>query len=230
MVRLARKLNHVGQIVLALGVVVGDVSQQLEQQGRGRGHDTRVAGGERQNLRRRLLGLGDCAQGVAFQDQAAIGAGIARMKPDHRHAFAAEDRFDVRRLQQGNIAVGDHHVPVEPGKRRLGRPHGVAGAQRRVLDRDAGWAQPRLDMGPDLWGVVAHHHHDALAAQRLGRIDGVIQHGAMADAVQHLGQRRLHPRALACGQDDGGAWAGLAGHGSSRRLGVPRRLQCAGVL
>ena len=58
----------------------------------------------------------------------------------------------------------------------------------------------------------ADHDHDPLAAQSLGRVDGVVQHGAAADRVQHLGQGRLHPRALAGGEDDGGARRGVWCH------------------
>uniref|UniRef100_A0A0N4Z6A7 Chaperone protein DnaK n=1 Tax=Parastrongyloides trichosuri TaxID=131310 RepID=A0A0N4Z6A7_PARTI len=48
---LAGQFDHVGQIVFALGVVVRDLGQQLEQQAdRGR-HDARVAGGDRQHFR-----------------------------------------------------------------------------------------------------------------------------------------------------------------------------------
>jgi len=48
---LARQLDHVGQIVFALGVVVRHLGQQLEQQAdRGR-HDAGVAGGDRQHVR-----------------------------------------------------------------------------------------------------------------------------------------------------------------------------------
>ncbi|GAA0869711.1 hypothetical protein GCM10009116_15470 [Brevundimonas basaltis] len=70
-------------------------------------------------------------------------------------------------------------------------------------------------MGPD-------HDHDPLAAQRLGGVDGVIQHGAAADGVEHLGDKRLHPRALSGGEDDGGpplrGRIGWSGHESVRRL------------
>ncbi len=79
---------------------------------------------------------------------------------------------------------------------------------RRILNRDGVLAQPLDDMVADLGRVAADHHHDPLAAQGLGRVDGVVQHGAVADRVQHLGQRRLHPRALAGGEDDGGSGMG----------------------
>ena len=50
--------------------------------------------------------------------------------------------------------------------------------------------------GVDLYGMFA---------EALGRVDGVVQHGAAADRMQHLGQGGFHPRALAGGEDDGGA-------------------------
>ncbi|MNN57282.1 hypothetical protein D3C81_1722630 [compost metagenome] len=79
----------------------------------------------------------------------------------------------------------------------------------------------------------ADNDDDAFAAQGLGGVDGVIQHGALAHRVQHLGQRRLHPRALAGGEDDGGPRMSLGvecGHESIRRLVVLRDLaHCRGL-
>ena len=81
----------------------------------------------------------------------------------------------------------------------------ITGTVIRVTTSDGFGVHEKGDMGMMLLLVVFALMTSPVTAQRLGRIDGVIQHGAMADAVQHLGQRRLHPRALACGQDDGGA-------------------------
>ena len=81
----------------------------------------------------------------------------------------------------------------------------MAGAQRRVLHRDGGGAQALFNMGADLGGMGPDHHHDARAVQSLGRVDGVVQHGATAHRVQHLGQWALHARALPGGEDNGGA-------------------------
>ena len=215
---LAREGHDIGQIVFALGVVVGDAGQQVEQQAGGRGHDAGVAGGERQDLGRGLLGLGDGGQDVAVNDQTAIGARVAGLEANDGDPAPAEHRLDVGGPQQGHVAVGDDHLSVEVGEQALSRAHGVTGAQRRVLDGDGGGAQPLLDMGADLGRVVSDDHDDALTAQTLGGVDGVVQHGAVADAVQHLGQRRLHARALAGGEDDGGPSCRVAGHESVRRL------------
>ena len=59
----------------------------------------------------------------------------------------------------------------------------MAGAERRVLNGHGGLAQAFDDMGADLGRMVADDHNDALTAQRLGGVDGVVQHGAAPDLV-----------------------------------------------
>ncbi len=112
------------------------------------------------------------------------------------------------------VAVGDHHVALEILQRLAGGEHGVGGAQRRVLHGHAPLAQPLGDpfcefrrMGPD-------HHHDRIAAEGLGCVDGAVDQGSPGHRVQHLGQGRFHARALAGSQDDRGA----LGHGAPSRL------------
>ena len=199
------QFDHVGQIVFALGVVVAYLRQQLEQQGRRCRHDAGIAGRQRQHFRRRLLRFGNGRERVPVHNQPPVRARIARLEADDRDAVRhGEHRLDVGGLQQRHVAIGDDHLTGEALQRRLGAAHGVAGADGRVLHRDRGLAQPLHHMGPDLGRVIADHDDDPLAAERLGGVDGVIQHGAAADRVQHLGQGRLHPRALAGGENDGG--------------------------
>ena len=99
----------------------------------------------------------------------------------------------------------------------------MAGAHGRVLDRDGGLAQPGDDVGTHLGRVIADNDDDPFTAQGLGGIDGVIQHGASADRVQHLGQAGFHPGALPRCQNNGGAGepgVGFGGHVASPRLVV----------
>ena len=84
-------------------------------------------------------------------------------------------------------------------------------APTQVVPRPVSPPAPRGHMIADCAGVLAQHHHDPLAVQPLSQIDGVVDQRAAADRVQHLRPGRLHARALAGGQDDGGALA----HGTS---------------
>ena len=81
----------------------------------------------------------------------------------------------------------------------------MAGAEGRILHRHGAFTQARGDVSADRRRMIADHHHDPLAAERQGGIDGVIDHGAAADGVQHFGHGRFHSLPPAGGEDDGGA-------------------------
>jgi hypothetical protein len=113
----------------------------------------------------------------------------------------------VGALSKRTVGEGHQHVAVEIGQGFLGGQHGVARAQRRILDDHRRLAQALAGMDADARGCGSHDHDDPRAAQRLGGVDGVVQQGPAGDLVQHLGGRRLHPRALAGGEDHGGPGA-----------------------
>ena len=51
-------------------------------------------------------------------------------------------------------------------------------------------------------GAMPDHHLDALRLQAARSVDHMPEHGLVGDRMQHLGQIRTHPRALAGGQND----------------------------
>ncbi|GAA4877045.1 hypothetical protein GCM10025788_15060 [Serinicoccus chungangensis] len=60
---------------------------------------------------------------------------------------------------------------------------------------------------------MPHHHGEVLRPGLAGGMQGVTDEGASTDPVQHLGDRALHPGALAGGEDDHGS--GVVGrHGT----------------
>ena len=59
-----------------------------------------------------------------------------------------------------------------------------------------------LEVVADLVGRVADHDHDRLGPGPPRRVDDVADHRPAAHLVQDLGLFRLHPLALAGGQDD----------------------------
>ena len=54
---------------------------------------------------------------------------------------------------------------------------------------------------PDLVAAVAVHDVDCSRLQRARCVDHVRQHRLACDFLQHLGQRRFHPLALASGEN-----------------------------
>ena len=66
----------------------------------------------------------------------------------------------------------------------------------------------------DLFALVADHHHGPRRRERGDAVEQVGEHRPPRNRVQHLVQIGLHPRALACGEDDGGD---LSGHGAPNR-------------
>ena len=49
---------------------------------------------------------------------------------------------------------------------------------------------------------MADDHGTVAGETALGRVEDVLDHRSPGDLVQHLGQLRLHPGALAGGEDD----------------------------
>jgi hypothetical protein len=204
--------DHVGQVVFAVGVVVADRIQDVEQSGAVGGQNAGIAVLDLPDAVVGVLGLDDAQQHmVRGQDQAAIGAGVGGLEAQHRDVGArgaqVEQRRDRRGAQQRAVGEGHHHVAVEIGQGLAGGQHGVAGAQRRILDDHRRLTQPLAGVDADGGAVGPDHDDDPRAAQGLGGVDGVVQQGPAGDLVQHLGGRRLHPRALAGGEDHGGPGA-----------------------
>ncbi len=109
---------------------------------------------------------------------------------------------------------------VESGERAL---HGAARPRDLVLVHDD---RVRVDRHRVLGDAVALVPHDDGEQRRVERARGdehVPEQAAARERVQHLGGGRLHPRALACGEDDhgsggdGGVGALLSFHGCSPR-------------
>jgi hypothetical protein len=168
---------------------------------------------------RGFLGLDDAQHvTVGAPDQAAVKQGVSGFEAEQGQRRPLlpqlEERVQVVRLEQRAVAVQHQHVAFEVGQGRLGRQHRVAGAQGRVLDHHRLFAQARDHPFAHRRAVRAHHHHDAVAADALNGVDHPIQQRPATDLVQHLWDRRLHTRALACGHNHSGAGC----HGASLRV------------
>jgi hypothetical protein len=117
---------------------------------------------------------------------------------------------DGLRGQQRHIAVGDDDGSAEVlgqlGQRTFG---GAAGARNLVLIGDEqgplGGHGQGVEVGDELIALVADDD-DEVVGRGSGRCgDGMMEQGASADGMHHLGKSRLHSSALArCQYDDGG--------------------------
>jgi hypothetical protein len=91
--------------------------------------------------------------------------------------------------------------PLIAGQDRAADFHCVASAELLGLGREENVGLV-LEILADLFGRISDHDHDRLGPGSSSRVDHVTDHRLAADFVQHLGLFRLHPFALAGGQDD----------------------------
>ena len=77
-----------------------------------------------------------------------------------------------------------------------------------------------LDGRADVVGPVTYHDHDAFGLERAHGRQQVLDHRSAGDGVQDLWQVRLHARAQACGEDNGGnGGVGRCSLGHNRSVG-----------
>ena len=208
-------LEHVGQIVLGLRVVVADL---VNVRGELRAVEG-VAAGVALEQRGGLLGcavlLLDDALNLAVGTQldAAVAEGVGR---GHGHDGAGElaGGDGLRELGDG-VGGDERQVAVEHDNGALRDAaglecdlYGVAGAQALglldALDFGGAVGVGAVDQGAHLVGVAADDDHDAAAAGLDGGVDDPLDHGLAQDLVRNLAVVRLHAGALAGGEDNCG--------------------------
>ena len=208
--------DYVGQVVLALGVGVGDPREPVEQAGPVGAEHAGVTGPHHQLSRRGVAGLDD-APHLAFGagEDAPVQQGVGRLEAQQGQVRPlrpqAEQGVQVLRRQKRAVAIDHQDVALEVRKGRSGGQDGVAGAERRVLDRRRPGAETGLDQLAHGGAVGPDHHHDTFTARLQDGVDHPVQQGASPDLVQDLGDGGLHPGPLPGGEDDGGA----GGHGGN---------------
>ena len=199
----ARQGDDIGEVVFALGIVGAHLAQPARHVGGGGAQDAGVA--QRLGaLRCRGVDPFDDALDVAVaRDHAAIACGIGGTEGEQRQrriAGGAALEQAAQRLGPDQRVVGIQHRHLAVAEMRRGHQGGVRGAAAILLhDADVrrGLLAHRVHLRPD--------HHDDAVEYLLAACQQVAQHGAAGDLVQRLGQRRLHARAEAGGQDHGGA-------------------------
>ena len=224
--------DDVGQVQLVLGVVRRQPAQRGAQRADVEGVDARVdlADGP---LLRGGVGLLDDRDDLAVlraQDPA-----VARRVRQRRGQHGHRGRLTAVRLDQGGQRVGvqqrdvagGHHDDAGEIVRQRGQPAqcGVPGAQLLLLhgqlDGPAQLLGQLTDHRADAFAVLAEHHDKVGGRDLRDGMQGVRDHAASAEAVQHLGNVGAHPGAGARGQYQDRRLA-VCGHRTSPVCGFVR--------
>ncbi len=202
-----RQPNQIGEIILALRVVVLHLFQKLEHQLHRRSHHARIRQLDLQLLFARIVRLDDGFQRpILRRHQPPIAIGQLRLEPQHADASALVDlrKRPLARLlrHKRRIRIQHDSLPLDAAQRPARRFHRVRRAHLLALHNHilrphqlGGGLRQRRHIRP-------HHDNAPLAAQRLRQRHAPRQHRPPADLVQHLRARRFHPRPLAGGEDD----------------------------
>ncbi|VXC06974.1 hypothetical protein NOCARDAX2BIS_400209 [Nocardioides sp. AX2bis] len=211
--RLAGQADQVGEVVLALGVVVAQPRQRLEEEVGVEGQDPGVDLGDLALGGRGVLLLDDrldLAVGVA--QHPAVPRRVGHPPREHAHRAVGGGVLVGEGAQglpgeQGRVAVRDHD---RPGHRALGGervdrdPDRVAGAELLLLHGQQRVGSPLGHVQTDQLALVAHDDRDASGVQRPHRRQHVADHGAAGDGVQDLRGLRPHPRPAPGSEEDHG--------------------------
>ncbi len=199
--------DDVGEVVLALRVVVGDSAEPaLERRSRG-DQDAGVHLTDRALFGRRVFVFDDADHASVAAHDAAIAGRIAHLDRQQRHgAFRRLDQS----IERG--VLGERHVAVQHQRRpaivqmRDRLLHRMAGAQLRLLldplDRQAG--QHRMRGHGVAYGLaaVSVYDDDLLRMQVPGRHHHVAKQRDARQRMQHLRAVGLHALALSGSEDD----------------------------
>jgi hypothetical protein len=195
---------HVGEVVLALGVVVGDLvdvgREALAAEAVGAG----VALEERGALLgRAVLVLDDGVHAAVLDEHTAVARDVRRRHGKQRAGVVAcagsvyQGRNGLG-ANERQVAVENHHGSGKPAQGVAHHAHGVAGAQALGL-LDKLHVLLVRKVRADLIGTVANHQHDAIDAGLAGGVDNPPCERLVEDLVHDLGVVGLHARSLAGG-------------------------------
>ena len=201
----ARDPHRIGQVELALHVVVADRTQQLRDQPAVDAHHAGIAEVDRALGGIGILALDDPDQFASLDDQATIGRWITRLEAQHadsRPGLAAggNQLAEAFGRHQRRIAEHDQNRPVMALERPQGGPGGVPRAQRLVLH-----GRRMRREGPGHPGGAGSDHADDPAGLQRGCIGQHMgHHREVRQRMQDLRQGRLHAGSGAgCEHDHG---------------------------
>ena len=193
-------LDHVGQVVLSLRVVVADFADVGGEQRTVEGVAAGIAFQQLGILLGRAILLFDDAvdRAVCGELDAAVAEGRRRSEGEHRTGVCAVgDRVgegaDGVGLDERQVAVEDHDGSGIDAGGLQRAADGVTGAEALgLLDAldDTGGRRALIgtgDHGADLIGVATHNNDDAVAARRERGVDDPTGHGLSQNLVRHFG-------------------------------------------
>ena len=217
----AADLEHVGEVELALGIVVADLSQRIEQSACVEAVEAGVALVDRRLLGRGVLLLDDALDlAVGIADDATVTGGVVQLHGEHHHGGVVpvahlRQAGDGLGLDERAVAGEHRQRPVEAGK---GVGAGQHRARRAVLHFLHHYLRVALDQRDDLFAGMADHRCHLGDAGGVGSVDHPAHKRLAQNLVGHLGLFGFHAGARARSQNDSGSFhAILLGRKRGRR-------------
>ena len=207
---LAGQTNGVGQVVLALGVVVADPRERRDEERGVERQDPRVDLVDLALLGRRVLLLHDrldvtlmVANDAAVAERVRHPAAQDAHRPLRRLVLGGERPQRLTLQQRGVAGRHDHGAGGRAGGLHRDA-YGVPGAVLRLLDGQHRGRHQAGDVRSHLLALVPDDRDDTARFDGLHGPQHVADHGAPGDGVQHLHGLRLHAGAATGGEDDDG--------------------------
>ena len=199
--------HRVGEVVLAVGVVVADPLQEAEGVGTRERHQPGIGQAHRPLGPRGVLLLADRQHAAPLRQHPPVAGRVGGLEGQHRHRRALTQGRAQPRVglggDQRRVAEGDDHV-LPALQRRTGGEHGMRRAEALGLGMDAGAGRHALDLAGDVLPAGLDHHGEAGGTGLLHGGQHVAEHGAVSEFVEHLGPVGAHPRPLARREHDRG--------------------------
>ena len=201
-----RHADDVGQVVLALGVVIGQAIQPGFERRGGRGQNAGVDFFDRALRFGGVLVFDDRADlAIVIAHDAPVAGRILKNLGEHGNPLAAgvEQLFQGFGLHQWHVAIkhqGDIILAVFL-EQRLGLQHRVASAELWLLQHETQLGRAGVGV-LNLFRTMADDDHDLVGVQRPGAVEHMREHRAPGNGVQDLGKIGLHPLAKAGGEYD----------------------------
>ena len=200
-----RRNDHVGEVVLALRVVVLQLREPLPQPAGRHAHQARVAFVDRAFLRVGVLVLDDAHDVAgAVPDDAAVARRVGQHHAQYRDRLLARFRHEPGQgleLHQRHVAVEHEHEMIVRDLRH-GLRHRMS---RAVLLRLQHPLHVRAgECGEDLLAAVAIDDAGRGSLEAAGGVEHVPQQRLARQRLEDLRQVGVHALALAGGQDHDG--------------------------
>ncbi len=200
--------DHVGQVILTLGIIPTHPAQRLEDEGRLEGVDAGIDLANRALLRRRVLFFDNAQDRFAISpNDASVTVGIGHLGGKDRDRrllgpVVGKQAIEGFPPQQRNVAAQQQQSPAEAQQLGFGAKQGMAGSQLIFLQGEAN----RLRRQGLLYrlGPMTNHQHRRLGPQAGGEARRVEGHGQAGNGVKNFGLFRFHPGPPPGGEDDRG--------------------------